>query len=136
MFMPTRRLVAVTCWLIATAGAAMLLYEIRRGGIVLTYAAASCLLRRWSGIPCPGCGLTHALVDLVRGEWRAALSWHPLAPFVALEFAAVWLAVGAWTAGWRPSRESERFAERVILFNAALFLVVWGGRLYFHAIPV
>lgn len=38
-----------------------------------------CLLKRL-GLPCPGCGLGHAVAWLFRGEWTLSLQTHPLAP--------------------------------------------------------
>ena len=39
-----------------------------------------CPLLHGLGIPCPGCGLSHATLELLRGEWRAALADHVFAP--------------------------------------------------------
>jgi hypothetical protein len=66
------------------------------------------------------------------------LRLHPLAPLLALECGAAWLVTGAWAAGWRlplPQPQLERFVERLLLGNAALFVLLWGGRLYFHTLP-
>jgi hypothetical protein len=41
-----------------------------------------CLFRRVTGLPCPTCGLTRGTAYLVRGEVHAAVSAHPLSPFV------------------------------------------------------
>lgn len=38
----------------------------------------SCLFRRWTGIPCPGCGLTRACLAILRGDWGAAFRYHPM----------------------------------------------------------
>ena len=38
-----------------------------------------CLLRGATGVPCPFCGVTTALVQLGRGDLRAALAASPLA---------------------------------------------------------
>ena len=35
------------------------------------------------GRPCPGCGLTRALVLLLDGQWQAGLQTHPWAPLAA-----------------------------------------------------
>jgi hypothetical protein len=46
-----------------------------------------CLFHRWTGLDCPGCGITRALADLMAGHWRDAASYNPLV-FVAVPAAA------------------------------------------------
>ena len=42
-----------------------------------------CVFRAATGLPCPGCGLTHAAFSLVRGEFAASLHYHALlVPYV------------------------------------------------------
>nr|HID13878.1 DUF2752 domain-containing protein [Anaerolineae bacterium] len=45
-----------------------------------------CPVKATLGVPCPGCGLSTAMVLLLRGEWRAALSTHAFAPIFLLGF--------------------------------------------------
>ena len=45
-----------------------------------------CPVKAALGIPCPGCGLSTAMVLLLRGEWRAALSTHAFAPVLLFGF--------------------------------------------------
>ena len=46
-----------------------------------------CIFSRITGYPCPGCGMTRAVLAVLRGDLRAAFSFHPLwvtLPAVAL----------------------------------------------------
>jgi hypothetical protein len=43
----------------------------------------SCAFRAWTGFPCPGCGMGHALIHLSRLQWVAAVGANPAAPFLA-----------------------------------------------------
>jgi len=133
-----RRAVRVTCWLLATVCVALLFVEMRRHAAPASNAVSFCVFRRVTGIPCPLCGFSRASFAMARGDWREMFRLHPLAPLLALEFVAVWLVAGAWAAGWRlplPQSRLERFAERLILGNVMLFVLLWGGRLYFHTLP-
>jgi len=97
-----------------------------------------CLVRRFLGIPCPGCGMTRALSHLARGEWRAALALHPLAPLVAAELALAWAAAGVAAlarAGYRVAalaRAAGRWrswGSAVLAADGALLVALWAGRL-------
>lgn len=37
-----------------------------------------CWWRRWTGLDCPGCGLTRCFVSLAHGHPAAAMGYHPL----------------------------------------------------------
>jgi hypothetical protein len=44
----------------------------------------ACAFRVWTGIPCPGCGMGHALIHLSQFELTAAVGANPAAPFLAV----------------------------------------------------
>ncbi len=37
-----------------------------------------CAVRRLTGYPCPGCGMTRAVLSALRLDFRAAFAYHPL----------------------------------------------------------
>lgn len=59
-------------WLILTA--VLLAWGI---AVRFTGSDSLCYFRNLTGLPCPGCGLTHAAIALWHGEWGAAWRFHP-----------------------------------------------------------
>lgn len=68
-------------------------------GLTLVTLAATglngwqCPIRSASGITCPGCGLTTAMILLVKGRWAAAVEMHAFAPLFGLVLAAMAVAI-------------------------------------------
>jgi hypothetical protein len=97
---------------------------------------AFCPTALFLGIPCPGCGLTRASLALLRGDFAAALGFHPLVFVLAPLFA---YAIGASLVDYvrggpsrAPSRLAAWFSQRA-RHGAALGLLVvalgvWGAR--------
>jgi len=83
----------------------------------------ACLWHRWSGLPCPGCGTTRALVRVLHGDVTAGLSLNPLAACAACMFVAAGLGAPAWlaTGGLVPVFESR---PRPVALAVAAVLVV------------
>lgn len=81
-----------------------------------------CALHAWTGLPCPGCGVTRALTAFSHGELATAVALHP---FVLMLWPAlVALAVLALTP--RPWRERiERGARAHAGAGRAAELAVW-----------
>jgi hypothetical protein len=76
---------------------------------LLKIAASACLLAalcgfHWlTGLPCPLCGLTRAVLALAKGQWAAALHFNALSPLAfAMLFSLFWsgrIRSRLWTAG-------------------------------------
>lgn len=93
-----------------------------------------CVLRRLSGLPCPGCGMTRAFAHLAKGEWKAAASDHLLAYGLAAELGLGWLAWGAALARRRPLRLPWAL-ERLALAHLAVLVAFWLGRASTGTLP-
>jgi hypothetical protein len=104
-----------------------------------------CPFRAVLGLPCPGCGMTRALVYCAHGDWSAALAFHPLAPLV---FGALWITCVAgvlhpltsYRRGASGVRVLPSLAQRATLPIGVLFalalLGVWVWRLsHLAALP-
>ena len=66
-------------------------------GLQLTLVSFSlpgwvCPIFHLTGIPCPGCGMSRAIMLLLRGDLRGSLRYHAFAPIFLLTIVAVILA--------------------------------------------
>jgi Protein of unknown function (DUF2752) len=66
------------------------------GPLLRSILSHLCLFHWLTGLQCPLCGMTHAMLALARGDWRAALHYNALSPL-----AAVMLATLFWNHPWR-----------------------------------
>lgn len=60
-----------------------------RIGIAMREAAKAllampCLFRFFTGLYCPGCGGTRAVLALLSGDLKASIYYHPFVPYAAL----------------------------------------------------
>lgn len=42
-----------------------------------------CPIKKITGIPCPGCGMTRACLHALKLDFKGMLFWHPLCPLAA-----------------------------------------------------
>jgi hypothetical protein len=84
-----------------------------------------------SGIECPGCGMTRALVLTSQFEWRAALEMNALV-FLLLGFAILRVGIECIGKTLRATIETQMWArgfERLAVPALAITLVHWVHRL-------
>lgn len=97
-------------------------------------ASTVCLLRRTTGIDCPGCGMTRAFSSLARGDWRAAVAFHPLAPLLAGEATVAWGVWGLALLGLVAPPAPDRVRE-LLLGNLGVMVALWLGRMATGTLP-
>ena len=124
----------LTLWGLVAAGAAATALGLALFGVPLE-GIELCALRRFTGLACPGCGLTRAFTALARGDWAAAWSFHPFALLLAAQGGAAWLA-----GGWRLLRGlalevPSRLITAALVGNGAGMLALWLGRAATGTLP-
>lgn len=67
----------------------------------------SCPLLQSTGFPCPGCGLTRAVVALLHGDWQKSLTLHAFAPILLAALALIGIA------SFLPQQQRHSFADTV-----------------------
>lgn len=101
--------------LLATVGI-LLLY------LLLFAMGISCPIKFFSGISCPGCGMTRACIHALRLDFSAAFSYHPL--WIALPFVAALLIL------FKIKNQKKAFYT-VLYTAAAVMIAVYLFRLLF-----
>jgi len=87
-----------------------------------------CMFRAYTGLPCPGCGLTRSLIAAAHGKIRRSFSLHRLGPitflYVLLQFV---LNLGYITIpkSHAPLSRYLRILHRGIIVLAVLFVLNW-----------
>lgn len=92
-----------------------------------------CPLRELTGIPCPTCYGTRAMLAVVAGDWGRALRLNPLVGAAGIAMvASVPAAAGAVLGGWPRPRISPRLAGLLARASGALVLANWLYLLWAH----
>jgi len=96
-----------------------------------------CAFKNVTGLPCPGCGLTHSFCSLVRGHLERALDYNMLGPPVFLCFVMIWIKSACELAGWRrPALALGQISRRLRLAKVFVvaFIIFGAGRIVYLAI--
>ena len=103
-------------------------YRIRWGESV----GIPCLIRWFTGIPCPMCGMTRSLTALLQGDLGRSMSFHSLGIVVFFGLVSTLLIVGAELLFHRSIvflKDSRRLEKTIGFSVISLFLVHHGTRL-------
>lgn len=93
-----------------------------------------CPIALVTGVACPGCGMTRAMVALVHGDLGAAWSFHPLFGLIAAEVIVAFV----WWLGYRSglTRRLPSVVEAGIVgVTGVALLAVWALRLSQGTLP-
>jgi hypothetical protein len=93
-----------------------------------------CPFFRVTGIPCPGCGLTRAVILLLKGDLQASLRFHAFAPFVLLTALALILVLLLPRSITQPAISKVAMLEQKTGFTVIILvglILYWLARLLF-----
>lgn len=110
------RLIAAHIWQHRVLGLSLGLFML----LAWSVTGTSCTIRSITGLPCPGCGLTRALLLFLRGDLAGAWVMHPL----------FWLAIPVLATILTfmirdPAKLYSRKATYAWIGVAALFIIVY-----------
>ena len=88
-----------------------------------------CGFKNLTGLPCPGCGLTHSFCALARGSIGEAFEFNLLGPFLYLALVLVWIRSACVLLNSKKAvQEFHRIAERFNIVRAfAYAFAVFGA---------
>ena len=118
-------------WPLRIGRAATVLGVVGAVGLLVWSRVQLCPVARLTGCPCPGCGLTRATLEILRGNLRLAFALQPFA-FVVSPLLACLLGVGGvryWRSGSpRLPLKLRKLVERVGVPIALAMVVFWALR--------
>lgn len=88
----------------------------------------TCTFKNLTGIPCPGCGLSHSLVEAVRGDLKQSFDYHHLGLLTLIYVLAQFIyRIGAIAAPELTVRilGPEKYINSGLVILATLFLLNW-----------
>ena len=120
---PSRRMAWLAFVMLAGVFVVSLIYHPAEGNYFTI-----CGFKNATGLPCPGCGLTHSFCALGKGHLLSAFAWNLLGPPLFLLFTLVWArAVCVLMNRPRFPRAFDAFVERVRLVRwAAIAFAIFG----------
>ncbi len=93
-----------------------------------------CGFKNLTGLPCPGCGLTHSFCEIGKGHMASAFNWNLLGPPLFLLMIVIWFkALFVLTKQFKPAFALDRLAARVkpMRWFAIAFAVYGIGRIVY-----
>jgi hypothetical protein len=96
-------------------------------GSVTKWAGESfwhCPFLMWTGLECPGCGMTRALIAFFSRDLALSFYFNPFGPLVGFALVTVWIAT-LFKKDFRFNNLLRSFPQRFV-FPSFLVLLTWG----------
>ncbi len=117
-------------WFAGVIGTGLLLVGLQKAHFNFTLLLGTCGLKQRTGLPCPTCGMTHAVLAFARGQWLLAWTTQPAAAlFCTLLLAVALGGLAVALTGWMPVKIQRFYAELkwryVLILGGIVVLAGW-----------
>ncbi|MDR3278233.1 MAG: DUF2752 domain-containing protein [Oscillospiraceae bacterium] len=86
------------------------------------FLGSGCLIASSTGLPCPGCGETRALIALLHGDLAGSIRFHPLLiPSMAV--------LAVYFVSWLTREKTPRYARAMLLGLTLALIVTYAARM-------
>ena len=92
--------------------------------ILLYFTHIGCTIKFITGISCPACGMTRAVLAILHGDTHAALNYHPLVLTLPVLLISVIVYI-VNTRRIKPSVRLSRLLNCIFILSAVLFIAVY-----------
>lgn len=92
--------------------------------ILLYFTHIGCPIKFITGISCPACGMTRAVLAILHGDTHAALNYHPLVITLPVLLISVIVYI-VNTRRIKPSVRLSRLLNCIFILSAVLFIAVY-----------
>lgn len=82
---------------------------------VMRFTGIGCFIKHFTGIPCPGCGITRALFALLRLDFASAFNYNPLIFCMPYVFAYIFF-----------DFKNKRLHNIILAFIGTFAVINWG----------
>ena len=82
----------------------------------------NCMIRRLTGIPCPGCGMSRAVYNIFKGNVAEAFRFHPLFPLIPFILLAMTNILN----------KHIKIKNTILIITAVLFFSAYIVRMYLY----
>lgn len=130
---PSKTIARISAIGLAVVFLVSLFYQPSRPGADGSYFTL-CAFKMFTGLPCPGCGLTHSFCSIGKGDFNEAFYYNLLGPPLFLLAILIFLRAICVLVGWtKPAVVFDRVASRLKLLQILFvtFLVFGFGRILY-----
>jgi hypothetical protein len=100
--------------------------------VFFTGNSSICIFKVYTGLPCPGCGMTRSFMSVFHGKFHEAFYWHPLWIWVVIG-SVLYATVHFWHSNSKQIRKSIVNISLILLISVYVIRMIL---LFPHTAPL